>query len=197
MRSDSMTYAPLKKRIYAFLLDYLVIVTYGIFVVGALSFLFRSFFLPLFSNSPVTAEWTGFLIITLPISLYFILCECSRWQGTWGKKKMSIYVVNSVGQRIGFFRLTIRTAIKFLPWEIAHFGIWQLTLPTDIPETTTLLILSTSNLVAFIYLLSPLTNRKRKTIYDWIVRTQVIYRPSTDQFILKKESEVNVKTLFN
>lgn len=174
MHPASRPYAPLKKRIYAFLLDYLVISIYLIFVVGTLSFLFRDFFLPLFSNSPVTAELTGFFIITLPVSLYFILCECLRWQGTWGKQKMGIRVVNSTGQRIGLLHSTVRTSIKFLPWEIAHFGIWQLTLPTSFSETTVLMILSTANLVAFIYLLSPLTNKKRKTIDDWIVGTEVI-----------------------
>ena len=82
-----MSYASFKIRIYAFLLDYLLIVIYGILVVGTISIVFRPFFTPLFSSSPVISELTGFLIMTLPISLYFIFCECSRWQGTWGKKK--------------------------------------------------------------------------------------------------------------
>lgn len=169
-----MSYVPFRTRIYAFLLDYLVILIYGIFVVGTISFVFRSFFIPLFSSSPVTAELTGFLMITLPVSLYFILCESSRWQGTWGKKKMAIRIVDSAGQRIGLVRSSVRTAIKFLPWEIAHFGIWRLMLPTDFSEVTIFVILNAVNLVALIYLLSPLTNKKKKTIYDWIVGTEVV-----------------------
>lgn len=81
-----MSNAPFKTRIYAFLLDYLIIVLYGIFVVGTISFVFRPFITPLLSSSSIMAELTGFLLITLPVSLYFILCERSRWQGTWGKK---------------------------------------------------------------------------------------------------------------
>ncbi|WP_231597450.1 RDD family protein [Bacillus sp. SA1-12] len=96
-----MSYASFKLRIYAFLLDYLVIVLYGIFVVGSISLLFRSYINPLFSNSPVIAQITGFFMITLPVSLYFILSESSKWQGTLGKKKMGIRVVDVNGKRIG------------------------------------------------------------------------------------------------
>lgn len=42
-----MSYAPFKFRIYASLLDYLVIVIYGIFI-GGISLVFRSFLNPFF-----------------------------------------------------------------------------------------------------------------------------------------------------
>jgi uncharacterized RDD family membrane protein YckC len=37
-----MSYASFKIRIYAFLLDYLIIVIYGLFVVGTISFVFQT-----------------------------------------------------------------------------------------------------------------------------------------------------------
>ncbi|MFD2924784.1 RDD family protein [Halobacillus naozhouensis] len=169
-----MSYAPFKVRIYAFLLDYLVIVIYGIFVLGTISFVFRSYINYLFSNSPVTAELTGFIMITLPVSLYFIIGEQSKWQGTWGKRKMSIRVVDHSGRRIGKGRSAVRTAIKFLPWEVAHFGIWQLMLPTDFSGITILIILNAVNITIILYLFIPFTNKKRKNIYDWISGTVVI-----------------------
>ncbi|WP_409275906.1 RDD family protein [Neobacillus sp. SCS-31] len=169
-----MSYAPFKIRIYAFLLDYLVIVLYGIFVVGAISFVFRSHFTPLFSSSPVTAELTGFIMMTFPVSLYFILGECSKWQGTFGKRKVGIRVVDKVGQRIGFGRSALRTAIKFLPWEVAHFGMWQLMLPSDWSENTVYMILTAVNLVIVFYLIIPFTNKKRKNVYDWLAGTEVV-----------------------
>ncbi|CDQ41594.1 MULTISPECIES: RDD family protein [Virgibacillus] len=175
-----MPYASFKIRIYAFLLDYLVILIYGIFVLGTISFVFRSYISHLFSSSPVTAELTGFLLITLPASLYFIVCECSKWQGTLGKRKMGIRVVDSFGQRIGIGRSAFRTAIKFLPWEVAHFGIWRLMLPTDFSEITILMVLNAVNLVILLYLIIPLTNKKRKNVYDWFAGTEVKdYRLST------------------
>lgn len=170
-----MSYASFKTRIYAFLLDYLLIVIYGIFVVGTISFVFRSAVNPLFSSSPVTAELTGFFMMTLPVSLYFILSDCSKWQGTWGKRKMGIRVVDGVGQRIGICRSALRTAIKFLPWEVARFGIWRLMLPTDFSEITIYVFLNAVNLVILLYLIIPLTNKRRKNVYDWIAGTEVIH----------------------
>ncbi|MEB2298871.1 RDD family protein [Lysinibacillus xylanilyticus] len=169
-----MTYASHKIRIFAFLIDYLVIVIYGIFIVGTISNVFRTDINSLFSSSPVTAELTGFFMMTLPVSLYFVLCEYSKWQGTLGKRKMGIRVVNNVGQRIGIGRSIFRTAIKFIPWEVAHFGIWRLFLPTSLTEITVYVILSAANFAIIIYLIIPLTNKKRKNIYDWIAGTNVV-----------------------
>ena len=45
-----MSHASFKHRIYAFLLDYVLIVLYGVFVVGTISFIFKSTVTPLFSN---------------------------------------------------------------------------------------------------------------------------------------------------
>src|SRR5699024_12312672 len=87
---DGMSYSTFISRVYAFLLDFFVICLYGIFVVGTISFVFRPYIESLFSSSPVSAELAGFFMITLPVSLYFILCDCSKWQGTLGKKKMGI-----------------------------------------------------------------------------------------------------------
>ena len=170
----TISYASFKIRIYAFLLDYLVIVLYGIFVVGTISLVFRSSITPLFSSSPVIAQLTGFFMITLPVSLYFIVCESSKWQGTWGKRKMGIRVVDGGGQRIGITRSAFRTAIKFLPWEVAHFGIWRLMLPTDFSELTIYVILNAVNLAIVVYLLIPFTNKNRKNVYDWLVGTEVV-----------------------
>ncbi|MBS4221748.1 RDD family protein [Bacillus sp. FJAT-49682] len=166
--------APFKTRIYAFLLDYLVFAFYGVLVVGSISLVFKSILTPLFSGSPVIAELTGFLLLTLPVSLYFILCERSKWQGTWGKKKMSIRVMDSAGKRIGLGRSTVRTAIKFLPWEVAHFGMWRLIHPTVFSEISIMVILYVAMFTVLIYLLSPLSNKKRRTIYDWIAGTKVV-----------------------
>lgn len=170
-----MSYAPFKIRVYAFLLDFFVIAIYGIFVVGTISFVFRPYIESLFSSSPVTAELAGFVMITLPVSLYFILCDCSKWQGTLGKKKMGISVVDGFRQRIGIGRSVVRTVIKFLPWEVAHFGIWQLMLPSTLSEMTVLIILNAVNLAILVYFIVPLTNKKRKNVYDWVASTEVIH----------------------
>jgi len=169
-----MSYAAFRVRIYAFLLDYLVIVVYGVFVVGTISFVFQPYLKTLFSSSPLTAELTGFLMMTLPVSLYFIICECSKWQGTLGKRKMGIRVVDDLGRRIGVGRSAFRTAVKFLPWEIAHFAIWRIMLPSGLSEVTVYIILNAVNLAILMYLVIPLTNKKRKNVYDWMAGTGVV-----------------------
>lgn len=171
-----MIIAPFKRRIYAFLIDYLIIAGYGTFIVGTISVIFRPFIQPMFSSSAVTAQLTGFFLITLPISLYFVLCESSTWQGTIGKKKMGIQVVNNIGQRMNIWRSITRTAIKLLPWEVAHFAIWRLMLPSNFSEITLLIILSAVNLAIIIFLITPFTNKQRKIVYDWIAKTQVILK---------------------
>src|SRR5699024_3067076 len=118
-----MSYAAFRVRIYAFLLDYLVIVVYGVFVVGTISFVFQPYLKTLFASSTLWAELTGFLMMTVPVSLYLMICGCSKWQGTLGKRKMGIRVVDDLGRRIGVGRSAFRTAFKILPWEIAHFAI--------------------------------------------------------------------------
>lgn len=170
-----MHYVSFKTRICAFLLDYLLILLYGIFVVGTISIVFRPMVLPLFSNTPALAQLTGFFLITLPVSLYFALCECSRWQGTIGKKVLRIKVADHEGRRIHIGRSIVRTAIKFLPWEIAHFAIWHLVLPSQLSEMIIYLFLSLVNIALILYVIVPFTNKRRKNIYDWVARTIVIH----------------------
>lgn len=174
MGGTKLSYAPFRKRIYAFLLDYLVIIIYGVFVVGTLSFVFKPFIEILFAYSPAIAQLSGFMLMTLPVSIYFILCESSKWQGTLGKRKLGIKVVDGGGQRIEVGQSIVRTLIKFSPWEIAHFGIWQLMLPSNLSEMTLLFILSAVNLIILVYLITPLLNKRKKSIYDWMASTVVI-----------------------
>ncbi|MGP4068667.1 RDD family protein [Halobacillus sp. B29] len=169
-----MSFSLFKTRLYAFLLDYLIIVLYGVLVVGGISFILRSTITPLFSHSPVTAQWTGFLLITLPVSLYFVIAEQSIWQGTVGKRMMGVRVVDQAGKRIGIGRSILRTTIKFLPWEAAHFVVWNLMLPSGFSEMTLYVILSAVYITVFLYLILPLTNPKRRSVYDWGAGTVVI-----------------------
>src|SRR5699024_2302400 len=88
----------------------------------------------------------------------------SKWQGTLGKRKMGISVVDGFRQRIGIGRSVVRTVIKFLPWEVAHFGIWQLILPSTLSEMTVLIILNAVNLAILVYFIVPLINKNKQLI---------------------------------
>lgn len=123
-------HASLKLRICAFLLDYLVIAAYGI-LLGIVSFLLQPVLLPLFTASPLSGQITGFFLITLPVTLYFAICESSKWQATWGKRRMGIQVIDRDGNRPRLGRSLVRATVKFIPWELAHFVVWHLALPSD------------------------------------------------------------------
>ncbi|MCA0987399.1 RDD family protein [Guptibacillus algicola] len=168
-----MFYAELRNRLYAFFIDYLIIVLYGVFVVGTVSIVFRPYVMPLFTSTPELAELTGFVMITLPVSLYFIVSECSKWQGTLGKRKMRLRVCDKRGHRIGIGRSVIRTGVKFLPWEVAHFAIWRIFLPSNVSEDVIYLLLIAVNVTILFYILIPLTNKKGANVYDWIAGTEV------------------------
>jgi len=61
------------------------------------------------------------LTISLPIWLYFGLCEISSWRATLGKRVLRLQTLDQVSHhRMTLGQTIIRTIIKMLPWEIAH-----------------------------------------------------------------------------
>ncbi|RAP75713.1 RDD family protein [Paenibacillus montanisoli] len=172
--TKSVLISPYHLRLFALFIDYLVISGYGVCLVF-LSFLLRPVLTPLMSGSPIVAELTGFMLITLPVMAYFVLSEASLSMGTIGKRKLNLQVVNSSGHRIDLFTSILRSIIKFIPWETAHFAIWRLRLPSAVPQNALMAILILVNAAIVIYLVFPLANKKRKAIHDWVAGTNVIH----------------------
>jgi uncharacterized RDD family membrane protein YckC len=129
-----------------------------------------------FTASPLSAEITGFLLITLPVYLYFAVCEGSKSHATWGKRKMGIVVAGVHGQPIGLGNSLFRSALKFVPWELAHFTIWHIVLPSEYPDYLIYSLLAIVYGLAYIYLISPLISKKKQTVYDAIAGTVVRYK---------------------
>jgi len=166
---------PIGIRLLAFLWDYLIISGYLLLLVG-ISFIARPLLIPLFTKDPITAELTGFLFITLPVYLYFAICEGSPARASWGKRKMGIAVANMQGGPISIGRSLFRSAIKFIPWELAHFTIWHVVIPSGYPDEMIYTLFAVVYGLAFIFLISPLWNARRQTLYDSIARTVVLYK---------------------
>lgn len=76
-------------------------------------------------SNPWVAQGIGFLAMTLPVVLYFTLCECSRWQATLGKRILALRVTDIDGQRLPLRCALLRNAIKFAPWEAGHIVAQQ------------------------------------------------------------------------
>ncbi|MBM7587028.1 putative RDD family membrane protein YckC [Bacillus pakistanensis] len=172
--------ASMKRRMIALLIDYLIIMAYGAFLLS-ISFLLGHPLNPLFENSAMVAQTAGFIFVTLPVFLYFFLTESSSLGGTIGKKKMSLKVVCINGLKLKRGRSFMRSFIKFLPWELAHFGVYRLILPTNISESTIVTLLVVVNMITMLYLITPMFNRERKSVYDWLAGTKVVKEEADEQ----------------
>lgn len=110
-----MNPATIGARVTAFLLDYVILLLYAGLLFAASSLLPTAWF-----ATPNRSQFTAFLFMTLPVIVYFSLTEASAWQGTVGKRLRRLRVAGCNGGRIGLRRAFLRSAIKFLPWELAH-----------------------------------------------------------------------------
>ena len=67
-----------------------------------------------------------------------------------------------------------RTALKFVPWELAHACIWQITFAAGQPSP----LISAGFALVWVLvganLVSLLVSRKHQTLYDWLSDTVVV-----------------------
>jgi uncharacterized RDD family membrane protein YckC len=170
------TYAGFWKRVGAFALDYIIILGYLLAVIF-LSLLANSLFGAnqwLFADR-VRAQFIAFLIITLPVTLYFAISESSARQATWGKQRLKLQVANSDGGRIGFWRSLGRTFLKFIPWEISHTLIWQIYFSPQMESGWINYGFALVYLLIGLNILSLVITRIKQTLYDLLTRTFVIH----------------------
>ncbi|HKV00948.1 MAG TPA: RDD family protein [Ktedonobacteraceae bacterium] len=175
--------ANLRLRFAAFLLDYLIIAAYIILLIAVSVSLglspLRQIFKALFSN-PNSGELSAFLLLVLPVILYFALFECSAWQATWGKRKLGLWVTDIHGTRLSFVRSLVRSLLKFLPWELTHACLWRIpgwpfASKTPPPIITVGLVLVW--IIVGAYVISLLTSKTHQTLYDRIAGSYVVMAP--------------------
>lgn len=170
------SFASLWDRILAFALDYIPIAGYitllviiGVTVNRTVPALASRLF-----GNPILGQLIGFLFITLPVSLYFSIGESSTRQATWGKLKMGLMVTRSYGARLSHAHALGRTALKFIPWELAHTCIWQISFQ---PRSDSPLILAGFVLVWILIganVISLLVSKSHQTVYDRLAGTFVL-----------------------
>ena len=178
-----MAFASLRQRIGAFLLDYLIIAAYLVLLVsisvglgsGPLRGVFRAMF-----ADPNISEFSAFLLLVLPVILYFALFERSSWQATWGKRKMGLRVVDRHGVRLSLPRSLLRSLLKFVPWELTHACLWRIPgwpLAPTMPSPIIMAGLALVWILVGAYLVSLLASKKHQALYDWMAGTYVIAGP--------------------
>lgn len=169
-------YPPLGTRIRAFGFDYLIMSGFIILsvIVGFVGQAFFPEFAQRIFSNPLTAQLLGFITLTLPVTLYFSLSESSSKQGSWGKQRVGVRVVQSDGSDVGLGRALLRTTLKFIPWELSHFLIWQSQFaPEEASQAISfgfalVWILILANLVFLLW------SKKNQTIYGYLSGTGII-----------------------
>ena len=172
----STTPTSLRRRAAAFALDYLIIAAWLAVVVGAglaaraaAPDVMASIF-----GDALTAEAAGFLVLTVPVGLYFALSEAGDSGATWGKRLMRIGVLTAAGESLAIGRSLLRTGLKLVPWELAHAVIWRFALPGSAPEA----LLDAGLVLVWVLiganLISALIGSRRRSLYDRLSGTHVV-----------------------
>jgi uncharacterized RDD family membrane protein YckC len=125
--------------------------------------------------TPGARQLLGAATLTIPVLLYFALCEASSRQGTIGKQATRLRVTGRNHERIGLARSLVRSALKFTPWEIAHTAIHRIPMSGDIPWPVWAGLV-VSMLLALVYLGALFTGQGRP-LYDVIAGTRVVEDP--------------------
>lgn len=168
-------YAGVWRRAAAFALDYILILFY-LAVLTLIGFILNSTFgtMQWVFSDRVRAQLAGFLLVTLPVTLYFSVGESSARKATWGKAKLRVQVTDLGGKRIRIWRALARTGLKFIPWELSHTLIWTITFSNaDVPIWVNYGFVLVYGLVG-LNLASLVLTRKHQALYDLLARTYVI-----------------------
>jgi uncharacterized RDD family membrane protein YckC len=176
MKQQSIGFLP---RLGAFALDLIPIFGYILilFVVG-----FGLSLGPLkggansLSDHPILFDLIVFSITILPVTLYFAVQESSQKMASWGKRRLGLQVVTRPGGRLSFGRALLRSAIKFLPWQMAHTCLFHIPgwpfAVQSIPAGVMAGFLTLYALLAVYFL--TLLLKPHRTFYDLIAGTYVM-----------------------
>jgi len=107
------------RRVAAYGVDYVVIALYAVLLAGVTITV---------APDPQLSKLQAYLLsvstLTGPVIVGFAVLE-TVFGASLGKKLVGLRVSRD-GARAGFSRSLARNVGKFLPWEIAHIGIWTI-----------------------------------------------------------------------
>jgi uncharacterized RDD family membrane protein YckC len=127
---------------------------------------------------PPSLPATDLLVLAatvLPAGVYLAAGEAGSHQAAWGKRRAALQVVTSDGGRPGVGRIALRTAVKLLPWQLAHLAVARLILQADDPVVTW-----GSNALAYLIPAVSVTMALRdpegRALHDRVAGTRVVAR---------------------
>jgi uncharacterized RDD family membrane protein YckC len=125
-------------------------------------------------DSAFARDFVAFITLILPVVLYFSLQESSARQATIGKQKIGLQVINANGRRLSTGQALLRSGLKFLPWQMAHTAVFQLS--SGNASTIMLAISILAQGLVIINLLLLMIDKQHRTLYDWLAGTSVVKR---------------------
>jgi len=122
------------------------------------------------SNSEV---WIAAVMsFSIPTWSYFLFSDRSSNGMTVGKRLLKVKVISQNQNGINFGRALLRTAIKLLPWELAH--IFGFALADFVSQTAFSAGLITANILIIIYLVILVLHAGKQSLHDFFARTEVV-----------------------
>jgi uncharacterized RDD family membrane protein YckC len=106
------------RRVLAFAMDWLVVVLWGAVLFGGVMIVTSGH--PPRPENPWAAQVISFLAMTVPVTLYFALCESAARRASLGKHILGLAVSRETGERLSFGAALLRNGVKFVPWEFGH-----------------------------------------------------------------------------
>lgn len=178
--------AGLWSRMLAFGFDYVLICGYMLVLVIVSMVLRRplgALLAPVFST-PIRRDLGAFLVLILPVLLYCAAAESSPRAATWGKWKRGLQVLDPQGKRLSRRRAFARSALKFLPWQVAHTSLfhipgWPMAVES-VPIGSTIGFVLVWVLLG-LYAGSILLPARHRAIYDQLVGAHVRTRHATSR----------------
>ncbi len=123
------------------------------------------------------AQLLGFVVLVLPVGIYLFVTESSARQATVGKRALKLTVVVADGSRPPAWRILVRTIIKLLPWEIAHFFVWHTVAAVSgdgVFPSWLIVGLVVADILPVAYVLTVLLEPRRRGPHDLVAGTRVV-----------------------
>jgi len=163
------------KRIAAYLIDIVLL-----FVVLAPLALLVERALGITPQSTFEVWIAAVMSFSIPAWLYFMLSDHSAAGATVGKRLLRLRVTTDGHGAVSLPRALARTALKLLPWELAH--IFGFALAGVVGPGVQNAGLIAANLLVVVYLAVLLLYRGRRSVHDLVVKTQVVPAPTKNHF---------------
>ncbi len=164
-----MQRASFPRRLAAYVTDILVIMVYASLLAAV-----TIMFVPQAVLTKLQGYLVALLTLTLPVILTMSFSE-ARFGATPGKRLWGLRVSGDA-TNLGLLRSLVRNVLKFLPWELAHLGIWLTPGPVFVtaPSIQSIVLIGASYTILIVQ--AVLVLAFKRGAHDWLSGLSVVRR---------------------